>query len=209
MNPRALWKSEAEKVQRIETNLARQYKVIEDLVVVWDGEFQMTAATIKELHRLAMQGIYSCAGQFRSNERSFRARSVKIEGSSLPLIEDEYVEGMVEHLCERVNEKSDWNPLKTSAYLLWRLNWIHPFHGGNGRTSRAVAYLALCVRVNAQLPGDPSITEYCIKNRDQYIEALQDADAACAAGAEDVSQLESLLDVWLRKQIASRSESKG
>jgi Fic family protein len=29
--------------------------------------------------------------------------------------------------------------LERAAYALWRFNWIHPFAGGNGRTSRALA----------------------------------------------------------------------
>jgi hypothetical protein len=31
-------------------------------------------------------------------------------------------------------------PTELAAYGLWRLNWIHPFVEGNGRTARAVCY---------------------------------------------------------------------
>src|SRR3546814_5673929 len=39
-----------------------------------------------------------------------------------------------------------WTPTELAAFGLWRLNWIHPFIEGNGRTARAACYFLLCVR---------------------------------------------------------------
>ena len=39
------------------------------------------------------------------------------------------------------------------AYALWRMNWIHPFVEGNGRTARAACYYLICMRHGAMLPG--------------------------------------------------------
>ncbi|MBL8221394.1 MAG: Fic family protein, partial [Bryobacterales bacterium] len=33
--------------------------------------------------------------------------------------------------------------------VMWRLNWIHPFFGGNGRTARSASYLVLCASLNS------------------------------------------------------------
>ena len=91
-------------------------------------------------------------------------------------------------MCERANITKEWTPVETSAYLLWRLNWIHPFGGGNGRTSRAVSYWALCVRLGFSLPGKLTIPEQILSNRKQYQQALIDADEACRQGILDLKQ---------------------
>jgi len=45
-------------------------------------------------------------------------------------------------MCDHINENwAKLSPLHLAAYTLWRMNWIHPFVDGNGRTSRAVSYL--------------------------------------------------------------------
>src|SRR6266853_5258086 len=66
----------------------------------------------------------------------------------------------VEHMCDYVNdnwEKS--SPVHLAAYALWKLNWIHPFTDGNGRTARAISYLLLCLRLGYRLPGTNTIPE--------------------------------------------------
>jgi Fic family protein len=143
-----------------------------------------------------MQNIYSCAGQFRTH-------SVRIPGSPHKPPSWTQVEGHVENMCQRVNESTDWDGVETAAFLLWRLNWIHPFAGGNGRTSRAVAYLGLCVRVGYLPPGQPTITEHMAGNRSDYIAALRDADRACEDGYTDVSIMQSLIDDLLHRQLSS------
>jgi Fic family protein len=105
-------------------------------------------------------------------------------------------------MCDRANAESNWNAVETAAFLLWRLNWIHPFGGGNGRTSRAVSYLALCIRLNMKLPGKLTIPEQLVTDRARYQAALEDADAAWKVNALDVSKMRELLNDLLRKQLA-------
>src|SRR4051812_41331333 len=71
-------------------------------------------------------------------------------------------------MCDYVNVGGRESPIHIAAYLLWRLNWIHPFSGGNGRTSRAVSYYALCVRLGFVLPGNVTIPEQLTTNRAAY-----------------------------------------
>jgi Fic family protein len=193
----ALYESEAQKVSLIERNIVLQFEEVIRLASEVGNSLNLTSQVVKDLHRLAMQDIYSCAGRFRTH-------SVKIKGSSHKPPRWDHVEGLVQGMCERANESTDWNPVKTAAFLLWRMNWIHPFGGGNGRTSRAVTYLALCVRLGFLLPGEPTIAEHIDSNRILYIEALRDADEAWKKSSIiDVSRMESLLSDMLKRQLAS------
>jgi len=85
---------------------------------------------------------------------------------------------------------------------MWRLNWIHPFADGNGRTSRILAFFVLFARLGALLPGTPTLPELIIDHRDLYEAALDDADDACKAGRLDVSKMEALIEGLLAKQLA-------
>lgn len=86
---------------------------------------------------------------------------------------------------------------------MWRLNWIHPFLDGNGRTSRAVSYLVLCARLGFWLPGTKTIPEQIVETREhrkRYYDALQAADA-CTEGS--LAGVESLIDDFLAVQLLS------
>ena len=48
--------------------------------------------------------------------------------------------------------------LTLAAYCLWRLNHIHPFINGNGRTARALCYYVVCVKVRWSTPRRAHIT---------------------------------------------------
>lgn len=70
---------------------------------------------------------------------------------------------LVQDLARQLHLEPD--PIKVASYLIWRLNWIHPFGGGNGRTSRALAELSLRVRLANELPGKTTLPEQIVKNR--------------------------------------------
>jgi Fic family protein len=98
---------------------------------------------------------------------------------------------LVEDMSDYVN--GHWNestPIHLAAYVMWRLNWIHPFADGNGRTSRVVSYVVLSIRAGAILPGMPTIPDQIVDNRKPYFDALEAADAACRDGRIDVSKME-------------------
>jgi len=66
---------------------------------------------------------------------------------------------------------------------MWRVNWIHPFSGGNGRTSRSSIVLLLCARAGTWLGGsEKTIPEQIVDNRQPYYAALDAADAAWSDG---------------------------
>ena len=92
---------------------------------------------------------------------------------------------------------------------MWRLNWIHPFADGNGRTSRAISYVVLCIRAHSLLPGTPTIPEQIVANRQPHFDALDAADAAARRDQIDVSAMETLLDQMLARQLTAAYESAG
>jgi len=85
---------------------------------------------------------------------------------------------------------------------MWRLNWIHPFTDGNGRTSRAASYLVLCVKTGYLLPGKLTIPEQISQERTPYYQALEAADQSLAmAGSVDLTAMEMLLSSLLARQL--------
>lgn len=88
-----------------------------------------------------------------------------------------------------------------AAYGLWRLNWIHPFVEGNGRTARATCYYLLCAKEGRLLPGRRIVAERIRESRDQYYTALQAADKAWDDGNFDLSQMEGYLATLLTEQL--------
>ena len=86
-------------------------------------------------------------------------------------------------MCTYVNGNFGKSAIHLCAYVMWRHNWIHPFFGGNGRTSRAASYLVLCARLGYELPGVPTVPEQIAQsgnNHWRYEQQLQAADAAWA-----------------------------
>jgi fido (protein-threonine AMPylation protein) len=50
-------------------------------------------------------------------------------------------------------------------HLMWRINWIHPFDDGNGRTARMASYAVLCVLLGYELPGTKAIFEQIAEHK--------------------------------------------
>ena len=156
---------------------------------------QISPQWICDLHSYAMRDLYKCAGQFRPH-------FVRITGSSHTPPAPENVEGLVAQMCDNVLLHPEWEPPETAAYLLWRLNWIHPFMGGNGRTSRALAKYALHATLEGDLPGQAETFTYVTQNRARYIAALVDADTAWReTSIADVSQMQAIIDDAIVMQL--------
>ena len=93
------------------------------------------------------------------------------------------------------------DPTTLPAYALWRLNWIHPFVEGNGRTARAACYYLVCLRQGKLLGGKKIVPERIRENRQPYYDALKAADQAWIQGDFDVSQLAEYLGELLLGQV--------
>ncbi len=155
------------------------------------------------MHREALTGISSYAGNYRPG-------GVAIEGSKHEPVGAHLVPELVEDMCDYVNDH--WNensPIHLASYVMWRLNWIHPFADGNGRTSRIVSYAVLSVRAGSILPGTPTIPDQIVDNRKPYFDALDVADVAFREGRIDVSKMEDLLAALLAYQLTQFYKAMG
>ena len=102
----------------------------------------------------------------------------------------------------RIWETTD--PVVLAAYVLWRLNHIHPFINGNGRTARATSYFVLCVKVGAWLPGATILPELLRREREKYVHALKKSDEIFSSGGKvDLQDLHGLMSELLTEQIGS------
>lgn len=114
-------------------------------------------------------------------------------------------------MCDYVNENwAEKSAVHLASFVMWRLNWIHPFADGNGRTSRAVSYLVLCVREGMLLPGSETIPEQIVANRGPYYRALEAADQKHKASngfpPDVVDEMEELMGGMLAQQLKSAFE---
>jgi hypothetical protein len=95
-------------------------------------------------------------------------------------------------------------PIQAAAVTLWRLNWIHPFRNGNGRTARAFSYACLCMKYGFVLPGTPTVIDQIMTNRPEYNAALRHCDVTFAeTGTPDFGPMEALLQRLLVAQLSS------
>jgi Fic family protein len=131
---------------------------------------------------------------------------VKIHGSLHQPTEPAFVADEVQSLCEYVNANWTKSAVHLVAYVLWKMNWIHPFADGNGRTARAVSYVVLSIKLDSLLPGTPTIPEQIAADKDPYYKALEEADRAWTGNKIDVSALESLLSHMLAKQLLNAAK---
>ena len=161
--------------------------------------FKLRPSLIQQLHRIAIKDIYACAGNYRT-------QPVVIGNTAHRPPAWEKVPELVEEMCDYVNDCWNKAPIHLAAYLMWRINWIHPFAGGNGRTSRAVSYLALCLKLGSRLPGYLTIPDQIVNNRQPYYAALDQADLGWSRNELDVAAMEELLSRLLAQQLVATHE---
>jgi len=188
-----------ERARQEARNGLRQFDEVVEQIEYWlqpDRPFRLRPSAILSLHRKALEGISAFAG-------GYRPAGIAIKGSAHKPPEAHLVPGLVEEMCDYIN--GDWgkSALHLAAFVMWRMNWIHPFVDGNGRTARAISYVLLCVRLGYRLPGTNTIPEQISRNKQPYYDALEHADKKASAGAIDVSRMESLLESLLANQLVS------
>ena len=165
--------------------------------------FKLRPSMLIDLNNCAIEGLSAYAG-------NWRPQGVKINDSDhQPPPGGAVAASLAEDMCDYVNE--NWNirsSIHLASFVMWRLNWIHPFVDGNGRTSRAASYVVLCAHVGALLPGQETIPAQVVSNRIHYYDALEAADKRHSAAANTfpfdiVSEMEELLSAMLANQLKS------
>jgi Fic family protein len=187
--------------QREALNGLQQFDAVVEMVEYFlhpDRTFRFRPSQLLHLHRIALDGISMYAGNWRPAD-------IEIGGSRHQPVGAHQVAEMVEDLCEYIND--NWigrNAVHLASYVMWRLNWIHPFTDGNGRTSRAASYLILCLRTGYLLPGKKTIPDQISEDRRPYYRALEAADQVWAnAQKVDLTQMEELLSAMLARQLVA------
>lgn len=190
-----LFSSPEQKADLEARNGLFQFDEVVRLIHTSNDVLALSPDIIKSLHSCAIRDIYSCAGNFRNGW-------VTIHNSSHTPPHPDQVSVLVDSMCEYANDHQK-DAVHVSAYLMWRMNWIHPFFGGNGRTSRAVSYLALSVGLGMLLPGNPTIPDQIVLDREPYYEALEAADHCWGQGQLNLELMEGLIRKLLTQQLSS------
>ncbi|HZO54354.1 MAG TPA: Fic family protein, partial [Bryobacteraceae bacterium] len=153
-----------------EKNLSRQYDLLTNCVEIGlsQGGRVFDKYMLWDLNHVAVANISQFGGRFREEP-------VYVDSHNPPHFRD--VSDLMDQFISTIHENwYDWSSTELAAYGLWRLNWIHPFIEGNGRTARAACYYLLCVRSGGLIPGRKIIPERIQDDRQPYYMALQAAD---------------------------------
>ena len=184
-------------------NGLRQTKFVIDLIdacLQKRQKFVLRPSLVSTLNRLAIEGLSELPG-------SYRPGPMKIAHSSHVPPPAQDVQSLVEEMCDYVNDNWTEDGWHLASYLMWRVNWIHPFEDGNGRTSRAISYLVLCIKLGLRLPGNKTIPEFIAENKGPYYTAIEKADSAANEGRIDVTAMEQILKEALTKQLAEFADT--
>ncbi|MGQ7793499.1 Fic family protein [Faunimonas sp. B44] len=179
-----------------EQNLNRQYELLTNCIEIGllKGAVAFDKYLLWALNHVAVANISQFGGRFRREP-------IYVGQHKPPHFND--IDDWMDRFISTVQENwYVWSPTELAAYGLWRLNWIHPFIEGNGRTARAASYYLLCVRSGALLHGRKIIPERIRDTRDDYEKALMAADSAWDAGHLDFSDMEDYLAGLLEAQLS-------
>jgi Fic family protein len=187
-----------------ERNLLRQYDLLTNCIEIGlkKGIESFDKYTLWALNYAAVSNISQFGGRYREEPIYV--------GNHLPPHFKE-VPNMMDRFFSVIHENWELmeNPTVLPAYALWRLNWIHPFVEGNGRTARAACYYLLCLKMGQLLPGYKIVPERIRENRQPYYAALRGADVAWEDGHFNVSELAEYLSRLLKQQLSERPPEPG
>lgn len=166
------------------------------------GSLFLTEAILKKFHLISMKGLIREPG-------AYRVEDVHIKNS--PHNPPSWIDVSAHMLDFFRYLDANWSNKSLThlaGFLMWRLNWIHPFLDGNGRTSRTSAYFVLCAKFGKLIPSRNSILEqlFDAQTKDLYYQALRNCDSIVASnrGVEAaIEPMEKLLSVLLTRQLAA------
>ena len=176
------------------SNSVRQYHFLNSIILanITSGRPLFSQALIRALNFHAIVGLHHDAGDYR-------AQPVQV-GAYVPP-PHYYLEAFMDDFVNETNLVWQSTPsIELAAQVLWRVNAIHPFSNGNGRTARAACYFVLSAKSGRLLPGRTTLTERLVAstNRSRYLSALQAADAG------DLAPLIQLIWEVVSEQVADQ-----
>lgn len=175
----------------------RQYDFLRSIVLA-SMEMQRPFLSQHVIKALNFQAI-TC---LHTNPGEYRPCQVKVGDYYPP--EHYRVSALMDDFVNEVNRSWDkQDPVVLAAFVLWKLNHIHPFINGNGRTARAACYFVLCLKFGGWLKGKTILPELIRGKHAEHVAALRAVDASLHAGQLDLGPLHELLARLLNEQIAS------
>jgi Fic family protein len=180
-----------------EQNLLRQYDLLSNCIEIGfkKGIEAFDKYTLWALDHTAVANVSQFGGRYRE-EPVYVGSHVPPHFKEVPNLMDRFFSFVHE------NWTLHDHPTLIAAYALWRLNWIHPFIEGNGRTARAACYYLLCMKQGRLLPGKKIVPERIRENPKPYYDALQAADRAWGEGHFNVTEMAEYLSRLLKAQVA-------
>ena len=157
----------------------------------------LSQTVIKALNFHAIACLHSSAGEYRPCPVSV-GTYMPPEHYRVPDLMHDFVNSV-----NRAWEKAEAVPL--AAYVLWRLNWIHPFINGNGRTARAASYFVFCAKIGVWPKTATLLPELLRRPQHKiaYEAALREADKMSKNGAPELDPMVALMARLLQEQIAN------
>jgi Fic family protein len=180
-----------------EQNLLRQYDLLLNCIEIGlaKGIESFDKYTLWSLNAVAVANIAQFGGRYRESP-------IYVGNHRPPHFRD--VADEMDRFFSVVHE--NWtvidHPTLLPAYALWRLNWIHPFVEGNGRTARAACYYLICMKQGRLLGGRKIVPERIRENREPYYAALRAADQYWDDGDFNVTDLANYLGGLLKGQLS-------
>lgn len=180
------------------SNGLRHYDFLRSIIeaAIDTGRPFLSQTILKALNFHAIACLHPNAGQFRPCKIKVGENENFPEPWQLPDLMDDFT-----NMVNRSWAETD--DVALAAFVLWRLNRIHPFINGNGRTARAACLFVLCVKSGGWLPFSPILPELIRRDRDEYIEILRRVDASAEAGKLDLSELADFLTKLIQEQVDS------
>ena len=181
-----------------DSNLLRQYDLLKTCVRVG-----VETGNQHPSHQLLFDLNHAAAVYLSEHPGRYRPHDVKINNSEHRPPSWTDVGTLTDEFLQTLRQRWDASdPLWLAAFCLWRINWIHPFAEGNGRTARAVCYYVLCVKFGMWLPGANIIPQQIRANRQPYYRALARADRAFGEnGSIELPDMYDYLSGLLKAQL--------
>jgi fido (protein-threonine AMPylation protein) len=162
-----------------EKNLIRQYDLLTNCIEIGlqSDHTAFDKYMIWALNHVAVAHISQFGGRFRE-EPIYAGKHIPPHFKEVPELMNRFISFVHENWYI-------YSPTELAAYALWRMNWIHPFIEGNGRTHVPwPTTFSVCV-MGALLGGSKKMPERIKEDRDGYEATLEAADQAWDQGQLD------------------------
>ncbi|WP_294392025.1 Fic family protein [uncultured Sphingomonas sp.] len=160
-----------------------------------------TERAMQELHRTGTLFLLAKPGEYREEEVHIAANGVVVY---VPPVHTEVAEYMRQFAMDLAVKWGGMSAVQIAAFCLWRINWIHPFKNGNGRTARAVAYTCICLKLGFIPGGSPTMIDLIMRNKPEFERLLMHADKTLDDnGVEDIEPLAAFVERLLVEQLST------